>query len=340
MALQTFVRSGQRKARLLVMVEPPPGPAVRVMTLRAVGPKAAGVMLVLVATRARPRRVLEGWRAMTILAGDRCVKANEGKPREVVIERDLVAPAGFVVALVAARSELAFVRIILLVAADARGCQLVAVEIAFVARVALDLGVAAEKREFCRLGMIEVHRLPGLRGMTGLALCAVSPAMRVLQAVACTASSGQVLVALTDMTCGTGDFGMGADQGEPRLGMIERLDAPPVFLAVAALAFLAQPAFVRVRRLVAIEALARGCSEFDRRKMAALAARRLMCSFELEVRESMIECLSIELDNVRATALVIGMACPTISFRCVGPTPVEPASLLAVGRNVLVTIQA
>ena len=119
-------------------------------------------MLILVAARARARRVLERRRAVAFLAGYRRVEADEGKPREIVIEGDLLAPAGLVVTLIAARAELTLVRIVLLVTADASGRQLVAIEIALVARVALDLGVAAEKRELGRLGMVEVHRLPGL----------------------------------------------------------------------------------------------------------------------------------------------------------------------------------
>lgn len=51
---------------------------------------------------------------------------------------------------------------------------------------------------------------------------------------------------LADMAGGTGDLGVCADQRETRLGMVERLDAPPCFFAVAAVALLSEPPFVRV----------------------------------------------------------------------------------------------
>ena len=150
----------------------------------------------------------------------------------------------------------------------------------------------------------------------------------------------QVLVALADMAGGAGDLGMCADQREPRLGVVERLDAPPCLLAVAAVAFLAEPPFVRVRSLVTVEALARCVAEFHGRAMAPLAACRLVRALELEVRESMIERLPVELDDVGAAALVIGMAGSAFGLRCIGPAAMEAAPLFAVRRNFLVAIQA
>lgn len=246
MALQSLVRTGKREARLLVMVEPPAGPAIGVVTLRAGIPEATGMMLIIVAARARARRVLEGWRTMAFFTRHSCVEANERKPCEVVIERNFLAPAGFVVTLVAARSELPFVSIILLVASDTCCRELVAIEIAFVTRVALHLGMTAKQRKLGGLGMVEVHRLPDLRRMTGLALRAVSSAMRVLETVTSTARPGQILVVLADMAGGAGDLGVRADQCEPRLGMVEKLDTPPCLLAVAAVALLSETSFMRV----------------------------------------------------------------------------------------------
>lgn len=182
-ALQALVCAGQGKARLPVMVKSPACPSIRVVALGAIRAEATGVVLVLVTDRAISRYVLESGRAVAFLARQRGVEANQGKPREVVIERDLLAPTALVVAPGTARAKLSFVRIILLVATDARSRQFVAIEFALMTRVALDLGMTAEQWELCRFGMVEVHRFPGLRRMTGLALGSKSAAMSILYRV-------------------------------------------------------------------------------------------------------------------------------------------------------------
>ena len=64
--------------------------------------------------------VFEVLRTMAFLAGDAGVEADEGEARDVVVEVDLLAPAGFFVALLAFGAELAFVGIGLGVTARAR----------------------------------------------------------------------------------------------------------------------------------------------------------------------------------------------------------------------------
>ena len=70
------------------------------------------MMLVLVARRARDRRILERLRAVAFLASDGCVQADQWEASEFVIERNLFQPLRFVVAGLATFAELAFVWII------------------------------------------------------------------------------------------------------------------------------------------------------------------------------------------------------------------------------------
>lgn len=58
-AIEPFMGSIQDVAGLGVMVETPADPAVRVVAQRAIAGQAALVMLILVAARAGPRRLLE-----------------------------------------------------------------------------------------------------------------------------------------------------------------------------------------------------------------------------------------------------------------------------------------
>ena len=69
LAVEIAVGSGQRVARLGVVIIAPALPAVRIVTKRTVRPQAALMMLVAVAGVAIQRRTLELQRAMAFLAG-------------------------------------------------------------------------------------------------------------------------------------------------------------------------------------------------------------------------------------------------------------------------------
>ena len=85
---------------------------------------------------------------MALLARDDGMLAEQGKAAQIVIERDLLTPGSLIVALLAVGPELAFVGVILFVARDTGSCELIAVEIAFVAAIAADACVLATQREF------------------------------------------------------------------------------------------------------------------------------------------------------------------------------------------------
>lgn len=183
MALQGMMRARQRVARLLVVIEAPACPSVRVVTRRTIRTEPPDVMRILVAARAGAGRILERRAAMTFLARDYRVQPDQGKSRQIVVEGDLLAPARLVVALLASLAELAFVRIILAMAGDAGHGQFVAIEVTGVTTLAAECGVTAAQWELRRLVVVEADQGPLLGGMAAFAIVAIPALMLVLQAV-------------------------------------------------------------------------------------------------------------------------------------------------------------
>jgi hypothetical protein len=97
------------------------------------------MMLVAVARSAIQRRALEQQRAMAFLARHDGVASDQRKSGDVVIEGLYLTPIDLYVTLLAAATKLAFVPIVLPVTRYAVRCQLVAIEVASMAGIALDL---------------------------------------------------------------------------------------------------------------------------------------------------------------------------------------------------------
>ena len=116
MALQSMMRARQRVAGLLVVIEAPACPTVGVVTARAVGAEPADMVRILVAARARARRILERLGSVAFLARHHRMQSDERKSRQIMVEGDLLSPARLLVALLAIAAQLALVRIILAMA--------------------------------------------------------------------------------------------------------------------------------------------------------------------------------------------------------------------------------
>ncbi len=142
-ASQPGMRAGQRKVRLLAVVEPPDRPAVWCVAGAASAAKTAFVMCVAVAAGTGSRCVLVGSRLVTLFAWNDGVLAEKWKAREIVVESHFFAPACLVMALLAGRPELACVRVVLFVAGHAGCSELIFVEIAGVTGFAAGGRVAA-----------------------------------------------------------------------------------------------------------------------------------------------------------------------------------------------------
>ena len=126
------------------------------------------------------------------------VPADQRKSRYVVIERGGLAPCGVLVALLAARTKLALMRIVLLVTGHACRREFFG-ERASVAGVALDFDVSAPQRKR-RLVVIESHGLPPSLIVTSLAFGAVAAAMDILYLVTPDAGRGDAAIALASVT--------------------------------------------------------------------------------------------------------------------------------------------
>lgn len=217
----------QFKLCLCCVVEAPKRPAVGIVALLARGTEPPLVMGVLVTCIAGSRGTLELLRQMTALARDSRVKTYQGKTGQVVIEVNSLTPALLVVTALAARAQLALMRIVLLVARDAVGLQFVCVEVAGVASAAEHLTVLSTQWKFGCLVVVEANGRPTLRRVAGLAFCAVSAAMRIAKPVAAYAGGVNSLPLLSGMAGPASNVLVFASEREFGLAVVEGLGAAP-----------------------------------------------------------------------------------------------------------------
>ena len=182
LAIEVAVRPGQRVARLRVVIIAPALPTIRVVTKRTVRPQATFMMLVAVAGVAIQRRALELKRTMAFLARNDGVASNQRKSGDIVVEGRCSTPVGLAVALLAAISKLAFVLVILLMTGQAGRCQLVVIEIAGMAEIALDLRMRGPQWIF-RLVVIEMNCFPLVLVVAAFAFSAVPSGVNILNLV-------------------------------------------------------------------------------------------------------------------------------------------------------------
>ena len=236
------------------------------------------MMLVRMAGCAGQRRILEQRRAMAFFARHDGVAPDQRKSRDVMIEERGSAPARLPVTLPTPTAQLTFVRIILPVARHAGRRQPVAIEIAGMARIALDLGMRGAQRKFRRLVMIEANRGPLVLIVAAFALGAVAPGMDILNLVAGRACNAGALVAFLHVTRDAGHDTMCTLETEPGLVVVERLDAAPARFGMTIIAGLAQTSLMRIAGLVTVEAASGRLSELHGMDVAVDALRRLMGS--------------------------------------------------------------
>ncbi|MEQ1611508.1 MAG: hypothetical protein ABL904_02050 [Hyphomicrobiaceae bacterium] len=135
------------------------------------------------------------------------------------------------------------------------------------------------------------------------------------------------------------DVLVSANEGEFRLGMIERFDRSPGFFAMAAIATHAQPPLVRIVGLVTIYATAWGGAKLHFWLVAAVAGRRRMGALQFEIGRRVIERLAVQLNDVDATSFVIGVAVTAILYGRGHMPAVKPQLLLSVAIDLFVAIE-
>jgi hypothetical protein len=192
--IEAAVRPCQRVARLRIVIKAPPRPAIRIVAERTIRAEATLMVLVAMAGGAIQRRTLESRRAVAFLARHDRMTPDQRKSREVVIEGGQAAPIVLAMTSLAAIAELTVVPVVLAVTGYAGRPQLVAIEVARMACVALHLRVGASEWKFRRSVVVEATRAPLVVVMASFALAAVPAAVDILNLVAIDARSANSLV--------------------------------------------------------------------------------------------------------------------------------------------------
>ena len=124
-ASQSFVRTVEDIVGLLVMVEYPQRPAVRVMAAIAVWAETLTVNIIApVAVDTGVGGILVGGRKMTLFTRNHCMQSDERKLGQVVIEEDFSSPRVFVMTIAALFPLLTIVNVVARMTAVATHGQL------------------------------------------------------------------------------------------------------------------------------------------------------------------------------------------------------------------------
>jgi hypothetical protein len=240
----------------------------------------------------------------------------------------------------AAGTQLALVPIVFPVTGYAGGRQLVAIEIASVARIAFDFRVRGSQREFRRFVMIEENRLPLVLVVAGLAFTAVSSGMSILNPVAIDACGTDPFIAFAYVARGADDGTVCASERKLGLVMVVRFDATPCRFAVAIVARFAEAPFVRIIRLMTVETASRRVAELYGLRVTAPALHRFVSIVQLEIRESVVERFAIELDDVGISPLVISMAMGAVLLHRIRLPSVKSPACQPIRGDFFVACQA
>jgi hypothetical protein len=332
-AIEAAVRPGQRIARLRIVIKAPPRPTIWIVAECAIRSQTTLMMLVGVAGRAIQWRALKRQRAMAFFARYDGVASDQRESRNVVVEGGYTAPTRLVVTSLAAGTQLALVAIILPVTGYTGGGQFIAIEIAGVASIAFDFCMRGSQRKFRRLVMIEENRAPFVLVVAGLAFAAISSGMNILNPVAIDACGTDPLIAFANMARGADDGTMCASERKLGLVMVVRLDASPCRFAVTIIARFAEAPFVRIIRLVAVEAASGRIAKLYGLHMTAAALHGFVSIVQLEIRESVVEGFAIELDDVGISPLVISMAMGAVLLRRIQLPPVKSLTCEPIRRD-------
>jgi hypothetical protein len=256
-----------------------------------------------------------------------------------VIEGNYPPPTGLSMTSLAAAAKLALVPIVLAVTRYAGRRELVAIEIAGMACIALDLRMRPSQGIFRVLVMIEVNHAPLDLVMAGLAFGAIPCGVHILNPVAIDARGANPLVAFADMARRAGDGAMRTLKRELGLVVVERFDARPCCLGMAVVARFPKATLVRIDRLVTVEAASGRVAEFYCLGMTTATLNRFVSVVQLEVRKRVIEGFTVELDDVGVSPLVIGVTMGAFLLRRVRLSPVKPLARRPISSGFLVACQ-
>lgn len=276
---------------------------------------------------------------MALLARHHGVAPDQWKSRNVVIKGCYATPIGLAVTPLATDAQLAIVPIVLAVTGNACGSKFIPVEITRVAGIAFDLRVRLSQGKLRRLVVIEKDRFPLVLVVTAVALGPISSVVDILNLVAIDARSADPLVTFAAVACRAGDDTVCTLKRKLGLIVIEHLHAMPRRFAVTVVARLSETPFMRIVRLVTIEAASGRVSKLYRWCVTAGALHGLVCVPELKIRKRVVERLAVELDDIGISPLMISVAMGAFLLRGIQLTPVKSSTLLAIRGGFFVACQ-
>jgi hypothetical protein len=194
---QVLVPTLQREARLVVVIESPEPPSVRIVAETAASPEPLLVDVGRSVTFvARLRRILEPRDGMALLTGNEAVKTEQWKSRQLVVEGDLTGPASRAVTIVAGRSLLTAVHIVGFMARKTALRKSLLSELPDVAGAAGDAGVRAFQRKLRVARVIEAGPLPPELAVAGSTIGAIAAPVVVVGCMARDAPRVQLRVSV------------------------------------------------------------------------------------------------------------------------------------------------
>ena len=289
-ALQSGMRTEQRKFGFLGVIEAPDRPSIgRVAALALLAEAAMMHVLVSVTADAGRRRIPEGQRRVTLRAAHDPVQPEQWITRQIVIEKDVAAPALLAVAAVTAPLEPAAVRIFRAMTVVTSLAQFLLRNDRCVASVAGDPGVGSLQREVMTLQVIVIDRVPMLVVVAIPALAAIAARVSIIGVMAAPAVLGDlVLVVAAAVTGQTVDPVVHTEQRVAGFLLVIVFRGLPLAGGVAAATVRAPRAAVLIVRGVAAVA-ARGCRLVVSAHVAGVAARIDVRSRQFEIGLLVIE---------------------------------------------------
>lgn len=183
---------------------------------------------------------------------------------------------------------------------------------------AFNIAMPACKRVI-RPGMIEHDTGPVFFAVAFITFNTVTTGMYVIKPVATIAVCRRILIALTEMTAVAIQVCMLSSQAKIRSVMIKFLITPTA-LVVTIQAIITKLFFVNVIFLVTINTCSRCVAVFIPTDMAGTATGPGVRPLQQKIRTFVIKRFNSQLDDIRITPLVIGVAVFACSLPCHAPT--------------------
>jgi hypothetical protein len=251
--VETRVGSGKRERSLDIVIEAPDSPPIRYVAATATVAEPLFVPVLFgVTAGAAQVGVAKTAAVVAALAGDECVKAQQRKLRELVVERYLAGPIPLAVTRTAIPTLLTSVSVFGPMTRVAAHCDSLLSERSFVTRVTARVGVGAAQWKFGVAVVVESGVLPRNRPVAVATSRSVAPPVFIVEAMAGGTVRGELLgCRVAAMAAPTRELQMSPPEVEAGLRAVVEARALPSHRCMAVTARAPQAAPVRVIEFVA-----------------------------------------------------------------------------------------